>query len=287
MDDQRTAASAADGVRFRILGSLATVAGDGTEHPVVGPRRQTLLAALLVHRGEVVSVDRLVDLLWGSDATPGSVTTLRTHVANVRAAVEGTGTGARVVNCSGGYQLKVDAARIDAVVFERLTESARAALGRGALDEADRLFREALGLWRGAALQDVATPLFGLSTIAHLEELKTTASATWMQLRLRRGEHDSLVPALTRLVEEHPFHEHFTGLLMRALYRAGRQTEALAAFTRASGRLADELGLDPGPELRGLELAILRQDPALVAGRVGERPSAGTPAATAPRLATV
>jgi YVTN family beta-propeller protein len=245
-------------IEFRILGPLE-VQDEGRLAPLGGTRQRAVLAILLLHRGEVVSVDRLVDELWG-ERPPGTATkTVQVYVSRLRKEL-----GQAVVLTRGhGYVLEVEPDQLDAASFERLTTEGREALARGEAGRAGELLREALGLWRGPALGDLAYETFAQSHVARLEELRLVALEHRIEADLALGAHAVLVPELETLVREHPSRERFWAQLILALYRSGRQVEALERYREARRALIEELGLEPGRELKELEHAILAQDPEL------------------------
>src|SRR4051794_26465525 len=229
-----------------------------------GARRGGVRAILLLHRSETVSVDRIVDLLWGERPPPTAVKTVQVYVSHLRRAlVEDV-----IVSSRGGYSLVVDAKRVDAPRFERLVDEGRAAGDPG---RAAELLRSALGLWRGSALGDLAYERFAQDEAARLEELRVAAVEERVEADLRLGRHAALVAELEALVREHPLRERLRAQHMLALYRSGRQAEALESFQDARRALVDELGLEPGRELRELEQAILAQDPVLDLPRLRAR----------------
>jgi DNA-binding SARP family transcriptional activator len=249
-------------VEFRILGPLE-VLDDGRPVALPGGRGRALLALLILHAGEVVSADRLIDELWGESPPPtattalqGLVSTLRKRLAPARAGGE---AGAVLRTVPPGYVLATDPTGVDANLFRRLVEEAS---GAAAAERAARL-RRALSLWRGPALAEFTYQPFAQREITTLEELRLAAVEERVEADLTLGRHGQLVAELEALVAAHPFRERLRGQLMMALYRAGRQAEALAVYLNAREALAGELGIEPGPELRQLEGAILRQDPAL------------------------
>jgi YVTN family beta-propeller protein len=243
---------------FRILGSLQ-VEDDGRLVPLGGVRQRAVLAILLLHRGDVVSVDRIVDELWG-EHPPGSATkTAQVYVSRLRKEL---GQDA-VVTRGGGYLLDVEPEQVDAVRFERLAADGRAALERGDPSAAAELLRDALGLWRGPALNDLAYEPFAQGEIARLEELRLAALEHRVEADLALARHTELVSELETVVREHPTRERLRAQLILALYRAGRQTDALASYRDARRVLVEELGLEPSRELQELERAILIHDPGL------------------------
>src|SRR5919108_6010284 len=246
-------------VEFRILGPLE-VRRDLAALPLGGRKQRALLAALLLHPNESVSAERLAIALWGDDAPAGAVKTVQVHVSRLRKAL---GNGNIVTTTPAGYRLQVQPDELDAERFERLIEDGRRALSAGRPDEAADVLREALALWRGPPLADLAFEPFAQREIARLEEQHLSAIEARVEADLARGEHAELIAELRRLVGEHPTSERLAGELMLALYRSGRQAEALDAFQDARHKLADELGIEPGPELQALHEAILRHDQSL------------------------
>ena len=267
-------------LEFRILGPL-DVLDDDRRVELGGARQRAVLAILLLHRGETVSVDRIVDLMWGERPPATAVKTVQVYVSHLRRAlVEDV-----VVSSSGGYALAVDAERIDALRFERLVDEGRAALAGDDPARAAELLRSALALWRGPALGDLAYERFAQDGAARLEELRLAAVEERVEADLRLGRHVELVAELEGLVREHPLRERLRAQHMLALYRSGRQADALESFRDARRSLVDELGLEPGRELRELEQAILAQDPALDPPRARAR--APAPAARRRGLALI
>ncbi|HET7734526.1 MAG TPA: BTAD domain-containing putative transcriptional regulator [Nocardioidaceae bacterium] len=250
--------------RFRLLGPLQVADPEGGLVDLGGPRPRELLALLLLHPHQLVTRDRLVDTLWGEGATEGAATTLRSHVLAVRRVLTRAGLPDALETRSGGYLLAVDPNEIDAVVFERLVHRGQETSALGRSEESLGLFEQALALWRGEPLVELGPPEFAESTIARLEELWLVAQEGLAGAQLELGRHAQVVGRLQELVAQHPFREELTALLMLALFRSGRQVDALAVYAGARERLADELGLDPGPRLRELETAMLRQDGSLL-----------------------
>jgi DNA-binding SARP family transcriptional activator len=245
-------------VSFGILGPLE-VRDERGEIQLGGPKPRALLALLLLHPNEVVPADRLIDELWRGDSPEGGAGALRVNVARLRKALPDDVLATR----SPGYMVRVAADELDLHRFERLVDEARTLLARELAADASRRLREALALWRGPALADFAYESFAQPAIARLDEIKLGATELRIDADLARGRHDELVGELEALVAEHPLRERLRGCLMTALYRSGRQAEALNAYQNARRALVDELGIEPGPGLQELERAILRQDPAL------------------------
>ncbi|MEJ1112352.1 MULTISPECIES: BTAD domain-containing putative transcriptional regulator [unclassified Kribbella] len=248
--------------RFGILGELE-VTLDHRRLEFGGPKQRGLLAMLLIHLNQSVSAGRLTEALWGSEPPAGAEVTLRTHVSHLRRHLASVGAAEVLVTRRSGYSLAVDPEQVDAYRFERLAGLGQEAVGLADPERAARLLREALELWRGPVLQDLGHPLFAEAETARLEGLRLDALEARISADLALGRYD-VIAELERLVVEHPFRERFHGQLMLALYRAGRQADALAAYASARERLAEELGLDPGPALAALETAILRGDPELL-----------------------
>jgi class 3 adenylate cyclase/DNA-binding winged helix-turn-helix (wHTH) protein len=239
-------------VEFRVLGPFEVhIAGQAIE--LKRRKQRSLLALLLLHTGEVVSTDVLIDELWAGNPPNAAVGSLQNLVSELRK-VLGRDT---VKTREPGYMLDVDSARVDLHRFERLV--AQAAEGGDAETRAS-LLREALALWRGPPLADLAFEPFAHVEAARLEELRTVAREELIEAELELGRHSQLVGELEALVTENPLRERLRGQLMLALYRSGRQAEALEAYRRAREVLVDELGIDPSAELQRLEQSILRHD---------------------------
>ncbi|MBN1528540.1 MAG: ABC transporter substrate-binding protein [Thermoleophilaceae bacterium] len=245
-------------LEFRLLGPLEAWRGD--ERLELGaPKQRAVLALLLLHRGEVVPSDRLVDELWGAQPPQAAAKSLQVYVSGLRKAL-----GEGVVETRGrAYVLVPGDSRTDSERFEHLLEEGRRSLSEGDAAGAARSLREALGLWRGPALSEFAYEDFAQEEIGRLEELRLATVEERIDADLALGRHADLVAELTGLVGEHPLRERMRSQLMLALYRSGRQAEALDAYQAGRRALLDERGLEPGPALRELETAILRQDPAL------------------------
>jgi DNA-binding SARP family transcriptional activator len=259
-------------MEFRILGPLEAWDG-GREVSLGGPKPRALLAVLLLHPNEVVPADRLIDELWGADLPERAATALRVNVSRLRKALPPD----VLVTRSPGYVVRVEPEELDLHRFERLVDDARSLLARGLPADASQRLREALSLWRGSALADFAYESFAQAPIARLEEIRLTAVELRIDADLALGRHDELVGELEGLVDEHPLRERLRRCLMTALYRSGRQAEALDAYQDARRALVDELGIEPSPALQELERSILQQDPALDLRAVAP---AATPGAT-------
>jgi WD40 repeat protein/DNA-binding SARP family transcriptional activator len=262
-------------MRVGVLGPLEVTSTDGSLLPVQGAKERLLLGILAAEGNRVVSVHRLVDLLW--DGTPPStaVKTLQSHIARLRTALEPArprgSFGRYVVRRGPGYALAVERDEVDAVQFTGLVARGRARLASGSPAEARDEIAAALALWRGMPYADWPEAAFAEAERRKLAEVRVTAVEGRLDADLTLGRHAEVIPELERLVVDEPLHEGWWSRLMLALYRAGRQGDALAAARRARSTLADELGIDPGPELIRLEASILAQDPSLAA-------APGTPA---------
>src|SRR4051794_38179220 len=216
---------------------------------------------------EVVATDRLIDGLWGEAVTSNPLAALQVHISGLRKALREVSELELVERRQPGYRLAITAEQTDVGRFTALHHRARAERLREDPAAAAATLEAALRLWRGPALADVRAAPFAEPEAVRLDELRLLAREDSYDVRLALGEHDVLVADLDQAVHEHPMRERFWGQLMTALYRCDRQADALATYARARDRLADELGIDPGQALQQLELAILRQDPALAAPR--------------------
>lgn len=245
-------------VDFRILGPLE-VLGDGAPVAIGGAKHRALLAALLLHANEVVSTDRLIDDLWDEQPPASAANALQVYVSGLRKAL---GT-ALIVTRAPGYVLVVEPEAIDALRFERLAAEGRAALAGEGFEDAAAALHEALALWRGPALADLAYEAFAVPHVARLEELRLGAREDLIEARLGLGASSELVGELEGLIAEQPVRERLRAQLMLALYRAGRQADALDAYRSAARFLREELGMEPSRALQQLEQAILRQEAAL------------------------
>jgi predicted ATPase/DNA-binding SARP family transcriptional activator len=248
-------------MRFGVLGPLAVWTGQGEPVTIPGRKVRALLADLLVHEGRTVSADRLVEDLWSEAAPADPAAALHVRVSQLRRALAVAEPGARdlVISQPPGYALRAEPEAVDATRFATLTGQAQAA---GDPRTRAGLLAEALALWRGTALADFADEEFARSAVARWEEQRLAAVEAYAEVRLDLGEHRELVGELGEQVTRHPYRERLRAAQMRALYRAGRASEALDGFQELRHRLADELGLDPGPELVELQRAILAGDPA-------------------------
>src|SRR6516164_8789177 len=259
-------------IEFRVLGSFEVVDRDG---PLAlgGPKQRAVLAVLLLHRGEAVSFDRLIDEVWGEHPPASANKLVQGYVSNLRKALD----DGRLVTEGRGYALRVEADETDVDRFEALVAKGRGALERGDALTAAAVLRDALRVWRGPALSDFAYEPFAQAEITRLEEARLAALEDRIDADLASGEHARLVGELEALVREHPLRERLRGQLMLALYRSGRQADALEAYRDARRDLLDGLGLEPGRALQELERAILAHDPGL---DLTPRPTRRLPPAT-------
>ena len=246
-------------LEFRLLGPLEVLAG-GSPITLGGPKQRATLAILLLHSNHVVSVDRLADDLYAGAPPVTAVTQVQRQISDLRKTL---GAGAAIETRPPGYLLRVGSEQVDLHRFERLADEGRHALDRGDADAAAELLREALALWRGAPLADLTYEAFAQVPVARLEEIRLAALEERIDAELALGCHAQLIGDLEQLIAEHPLRERLRAQLMLALYRSGRQAEALDAYWRTREELVDELGIEPGPAIRELERAILAHDPSL------------------------
>jgi DNA-binding SARP family transcriptional activator len=244
-------------VEFRILGPLEVVEGDRVLM-LGGSRQRALLALLLTRSNEVVSADRLIEELWPREPPQNAANALQYHVSQLRKSLSASDA---IVTQPPGYLIRVGPNDLDLLRFERLVGEAE----RAAPEPAAQLLREALSLWRGPPLADVAHEPFAQVETLRLEEVRVRALELRLEADLALGRHSDLVGELEALVREHPLRERLRGALMRALYGSGRQAEALEAYRQTRTTFVDELGIEPSPALQELEQAMLRQDPGLTA----------------------
>src|SRR5438128_8976472 len=247
-------------MEFRILGSLEVFDG-GRRLELGGRKQRQLLAILLVRANEIVSVDRLIEDLWADETPPTAAKSLQVHLSRLRKAL---GRDDVIVTRGGGYSLVGADQEIDALRFEQLATRGRERRAAGDVQGAVDDLRESLGLWRGPALAEFAYEPFAQTVISRLEELRVVTLEDRIAAELELGLGGALVPELEALVSEHPLREGLRGQLMLALYRAGRQAEALEAYRAARKVLVEELGIEPSDVLKSLEQQILAQDPELL-----------------------
>ena len=247
-------------MEFRILGSIEVVGDDGPV-PLGAPKQRSLLAFLLLNANTVVSRDRLVDALWGAEPPRSAVSSLQVYVHGLRRALGDE----RIERHGTGYRLHLDPSALDLSRFERLVDRAVAALASGRAADAAEDLRRGIDLWSGQPLADLAGEPVHQAEAGRLEEQRLRAVELLYDAELALGRDDELVPELERLIVAEPYREHLRAQHALALYRSGRQVDALAACRAARELLVEELGVDPGPELQELERRILRHDPALAA----------------------
>ena len=243
-------------VEFGLLGPLS--ASNGTALTLGGPKQRTVLAHLLLRANRDVTQDQLIDLVWDDEPPPTARGSLQAYVSRLRVLLGAD----RIEGRGGTYVLHAAPEEVDSSRFEGMVEQARHSV-TGDPGSAVATYRAALGLWRGPALADLADVASLRPAVVRLEELRLAVVEELMSTELALGRHRELVPELEALVDQHPYLEQLCGQLMLALYRSGRQQDALEVFRRAQYSLGEELGLDPWPELRRLRDQVLRQEPAL------------------------
>ena len=248
-------------MRFSVLGTLAVHDDGGLEIPIRGTLQRRLLGLLLSHAGGVASTDSLIGALWNGVPPPSAGKTLQSHIVRLRDTVD---PGRRLLETRPpGYVLRADRESLDAIQFQRLVMLARHASAADVPDSAAAMLADALALWRGTAYADLCDCESLAREAARLDELRQDALEERVEADLACGRGPDLVQELQAGVQTHPFRERRWRQLAVALYRSGRQADALEALRRVRTALREELGVDPGPELRAVEEAILRQDPAL------------------------
>lgn len=264
-------------MRFQILGPCEAYQ-DGSPLPLGGVKQRALLAALLLDAGRVVSADRLIDDLWGEEAPFQARHNLQELVSQLRRTLRTAGTGEYIVTRASGYVIELAPGELDLHRFELLVSEGRESFSAGDATTAAAKIAEALALWQGPPLADLAFEGSAQQEIARLEELRVSVIEERIAVDLALGRHADIVGELQSLVSANPLRERFIEQLMLALYRSGRQAEALEAYREARQVLTEELGLDPSPALQHLEAAILVHDPELDPPRVEEGGSARPPA---------
>src|SRR5262245_41901771 len=253
----------ASNVQYEVLGHLRVLDKDGAEVQVSASMLRTLLALLLVNRGRPVSVDRIADTLWGDQPPRSAANLIQGYIRDLRRRL---GTREVTTVPGGGYRLAVRRESVDAERFEDLVRARR--------------YEEALALWHGAALEEWAEQPWARATAARLEEMRLSTVEARLAQEVDAGLASAVLAELAALVEEHPLRERLRVLLVKALYATGRQADALAAYTQARRYLADEVGLEPGPELRAVVAAVLAQDSSLLVAPI--RSAAAPPAPVTP-----
>src|ERR671911_3084738 len=255
-------------VEIRVLGRVDAIV-DGRSLPLGGAKQRAVLAMLALRANRAVATDVLIDGLWGERPPASAAKNVQLYVSQLRKALASDESGSSIVTHGRGYELKLPDDGVDAARFERLVERARAEAEHGI---ADGSAQGALELWRGAPLADVAEEPFAGAEIRRLEELHLRALELGIDAELAAGRHDDVIGRLEALIGEHPAHERFHAQRMLALYRAGRQSEAVEGYRAAHRALSEQIGVEPGPELRRLQEQILAHDPALHARPAPELP---------------
>jgi DNA-binding SARP family transcriptional activator len=255
------------GDSYQVLGPLR-VLHEGREVPLGGAKQRTVLAVLLLDAGRVVAADRLIELVWGQDLPLRAGATLQVYVSNLRRALRDAGADRDVlVSRAPGYAAQVGADQLDLLALAELVEQAHGLRRDGDAVTATNLLRLALGLWRGPALADLRDRPTVAPLVASLDRQRAELQVELFETELGLGQHRRLQGELQAAVADQPHDERLVELLVLAHYRSGRQGDALAAYRALAQRLADDLGIDPGPRLRALEAAVLAQDPALDLGQ--------------------
>lgn len=260
-------------MRFRILGPFEATDAGGAELALGGAKQRALLALLLLNAGEVVSTDRIVEEIWGPKPPAKPAHTVQVYISNLRKALGELGRELLITR-PPGYVLELPADSLDLSRFERALNEGRTALAEGKPAEASARLREGLDEWRGPPLAEFAYEAFAQAAIARLLELRLVAHEERIEADLATGQHGNLVPELQQLVSEQPLRERPRAQLMIALYRSGRQAEALDVFQETRATLVEHLGIDPSPTLQALERQILNQDPALALAEAPALPEA-------------
>jgi YVTN family beta-propeller protein len=270
-------------MEFRLLGPVEV---DDEGRPLVlgGAKQRALLAILLLHANEVVSRDRLIDEIWGEHPPASAPHSLEVYVSRLRKTLHAGGEGQRLLTHAGGYLLQLEDEQLDVNRFARLVAEGRGALAAGDYDRAAGQLAEALAVWRGPALSDLAFESFARAEIDRLEEERLAALEDRIEAELALGRHGAVVGELETLSSRHPLRERLHAQLMLSLYRSGRQAEALAVYRRTRQHLMDELGIEPSPELQRLQQKILRQDPSLELSTTEPGPRPAEPGSPTRRL---
>ncbi|MEU5400814.1 BTAD domain-containing putative transcriptional regulator [Streptomyces sp. NPDC005963] len=273
-------------MEFRILGPLEVWTDDGRRARTEGAKQERMLAVLLLNAGAVVPVARLVDAVWDDEPPATAHRQVRNLAGLLRRKLATAQDGPPALLTDGpGYRIAPDGHQVDARTFAHRVSVARQLAEHGEPVAAVQEFRSALGLWRGPVLDGLSGSLLTAGSVA-LNELRLTAWENCLDLEAELGRHRQIIPELTALVAEHPLRDRFVSQLVRALHRAGRQADGLAAYGRFARRLADELGLDPGPELQLLQRELLKGGPVPAAPSTRPRQQAPRPAQLPPALAT-
>jgi DNA-binding SARP family transcriptional activator len=249
-------------VDIHLLGPFE-VANRDRALPLGGRRQRAVLALLAIHAGEVLSTHRIADDIWAGDPPPSAVQTVHTYISRLRSVLRAScvdpSVNEIITSCESGYVLRAQQDWIDAIRFEQAVAEASTAFGTHRLELATERIQKALSIWRGVALADFVYEPFAAGESQRLGERKLEAIELRIDIDLSLGRHAPNVAALEGLTAEHPVREHFWAQLMTALYRCGRQADALSAYGKVRRTLIEELGLEPGPELRRLEHMVLEQ----------------------------
>jgi DNA-binding SARP family transcriptional activator len=246
-------------VEFRILGPVEVI-HDGQAFAVGGPRARAVLAMLLLNANHVVSADWLAGELWPGLEPDRAAANLQVRLTELRRSLRSAGEADRLVTRPPGYVFAVTVNELDVLLFEQLAAAGRAALAGGDAVGAGRILADSLALWRGPALADLDEPLFALTERARLEDARLDAVESKVDALLASGRHQETIAELEELAAKHPLRERFWAQRLLALYRCGRQADALRAYQEVRAVLVGQLGIEPGPELRQLEGRILHQD---------------------------
>ena len=247
------------GMEFRILGPLE-VLEEGQALTLGGSKQRALLALLLTHSNETLSSERLIDELWGERPPATAAKTVQVHVSRLRKTLAADDV---VLTREHGYELRVEPDRVDANRFERLVAEGRDGAVGADPEGAIELLERALALWRGRPFADLPEEPFAQREGARLEDVRVSALERMFEAKMALARHAEVVSPLQALIAEHPYRERLHAQLMLALYRADRQADALQAYQNARRRLVEDLGIEPGAQLRELEQSVLAQDPAL------------------------
>ncbi|MDX1659758.1 MAG: BTAD domain-containing putative transcriptional regulator, partial [Nitriliruptorales bacterium] len=248
-------------MEFRVLGPLEVVDDDGEPVAIGGPKPRTLIAVLALDVRHAVSSDRIIDAIWGDDPPDRASAALQVHVSKLRSAL-GEGT---IRTRRPGYLLDVPPDAVDHVRFERHHSEGLTALGAAQFDDAVHHFEAALALWRGAPLADLPDRRFADATVAAFTRTRETIERGRIEAELRRGNHEAVLTDVSDLLAANPLDESVRAMAMLAHYRSGRTASALELYDEGRRELAEELGMDPGPELEALHRQILDHDPSLAA----------------------
>lgn len=261
--------------KFGVLGPVL-VSVNEQPVPVRGSKQRVLLASLVLATGHVVTVDCLISHLWDESPPSGALATLRSYVMRLRQALGTTADSGLIRTQPEGYSIDLTGHRVDLCDFNTLMEDARSTLAEGDVYRASNRLRTALSLWRGDPLSNAPSPVLHRQSVPNLVEQRLAALELRLETDLALGRHRDVVAELSELIARYPLRESFWAQRMLALYRAGRQADALDCYRTLARLLADELGIDPGEDVRCLYQAILTHDPALANGSLpGARPSTG------------